>query len=97
MLLVLVSLLIGMVLGQRFKVLVLAPGIGLALIVTITVGLARADALWAIAVMSIAVVSSLQIGYLLGTGIRHLIVAARASRLRTGALGGSMPARHPAH
>jgi hypothetical protein len=94
---VVISLLIGMVLGQRFKVLVLVPAIGLALIVTTVAGIARADSVWLIVVMTVAVTSSLQIGYLAGTGIRHLMAAARASRLRAGALGGSMPARHPVH
>jgi hypothetical protein len=97
MVFVVLSLLVGMVLGQRFKVLVLVPAIGLALLVTIVAGIARADALWPIVLMSAAVIASLQLGYLAGTGIRHLIVAARASRLRAGTLGTSLPARHSAH
>lgn len=94
---VMISLLIGMVVGKRFKVLVLVPGIGLALIVTIMAGIARGDAFWPIVLMSAAVIASLQIGYLAGTGICQFAGAARASRLGVAFLGGSMAAWHPLH
>lgn len=94
---VLASLLIGVVLGQRFKVLVLVPGTGLAFVVTILAGIVRADAIWPIVLAAIEIAWSLQIGYIVGTGIRHLLLVARASRLRTGLLGASMQERHPAH
>jgi membrane protein DedA with SNARE-associated domain len=97
MAMMLVSLLIGMALGQRFKVLVLVPGSGLAFIVAVLIGITRAEAAWTIVLMSVGVAASLQVGYLVGTTIRHLLVAARASRLRTPLLGASMQARHPAH
>jgi hypothetical protein len=93
---VLISLLVGMVLGQRFKVLILVPGIGLALIFTIAAGVARADGAGTIVLMATAVITSLQIGYLVGTGIRQFSAAARASRPRATSMGGSIPARHTA-
>ena len=92
-----VSLLVGMVLGQRFSVLILVPGIGLALVVTIVAGIARADAAWPIILTSAAVVTSLQIGYLAGTALRHLLVAGRASRSHASSLDVQIPARRPAH
>ncbi len=92
-----ISLLVGMVLGRRFKVLVLVPAIALTLMLTIGTGIVRADALWAIVATAVATIASLQIGYLAGTGIRHLMVAARASRLRGIAFPGSWPARRPMH
>lgn len=97
MLFVAVSLLVGMVLGQRFKVLVLVPAIALTLPLTIAAGLLRADPLGAIVVLAVASIASLQIGYLAGTGLRYLMSAARASRLRGTAFPGSLPARRPAH
>jgi membrane protein DedA with SNARE-associated domain len=97
MAIMLVCLLVGVALGQRFKVLVLVPGSGLAFIAVVLVGIARAEAAWTMVLMSIGVVVSLQIGYLAGAAIRRLLVAARASRLRTSLLGASMQARHPAH
>ena len=77
-----ISMLIGMVLGQRFKVLVLLPAVAIVLPLTIAMEVARADPPGPIALISIAVIASLQIGYLVGTGIRHFVVAARASRRR---------------
>jgi hypothetical protein len=88
-----ISLLVGMFLGQRFKVLVLAPVILLTLILAIGAGIARVDAVWALGLTAAVTIVGLQIGYLLGIGIRHLIVVARAIRLRAASLGGSLPTR----
>jgi hypothetical protein len=80
----LIGLLVGVVLGQRFKVLVLVPGIGLALVFAIAVGVADADGGWTIVLMAMTAITSLQIGYLAGIGIRHFRTTARAN----------YPARH---
>ena len=66
-----ISLLVGMVLGQRFKVMVLLPTIAIALVLAIGAGLARVDTVCWIVVMAAATATSLQIGYLVGIGIRH--------------------------
>ena len=79
-----IGLLVGIFLAQRFKVLVLAP---------VGAGIARANAVWALGLTAAVTIVGLQIGYLLGIGIRHLIVVARASRLRAASLGGSLPTR----
>ena len=76
---VLISLLVGMVLGQRFKVLVLLPVAGIALVVTITAEIAGTDH-WRTLVISAAAMVALQTGYLASYGIRRAIVAARMSR-----------------
>lgn len=89
----LIGLLVGMLLAQRFKVLVLAPVILLTLIFAIGAGIARADAVWVAGSTAAVTIVGLQIGYLLGIGIRHLIVLARATRLRTASLGSSLPTR----
>jgi pheromone shutdown protein TraB len=76
------SLIAGMVLGQRFKVLILPPAIVLAIIAATAAGIARGDRGWSIVLLAVAVTVLLQIGYLIGTGIVSFIVAGRASRPR---------------
>jgi hypothetical protein len=93
----LICLLVGMTLGQRFKVLILLPAIALTLVVAIGVGIARADAPWAVVLAAAAAIASLQIGYLGGVGILHLAVVARASRQRAASLAGGLSARRHAH
>jgi hypothetical protein len=78
--LVVISLVAGIALGQWFKILILVPVMGLALVGTIAAGIARADNVWSIALMAIAVVTALQIGYLVGIWLRSFIVAARFAR-----------------
>jgi uncharacterized protein YneF (UPF0154 family) len=78
--LVVISLVAGIALGQWFKVLILVPVMSLALVGTIAAGIARADNVWSIGLMAIAVVTALQIGYLIGIWLRSFIVAARFAR-----------------
>jgi hypothetical protein len=68
--LIAIGLLVGMILGQRYKVLVLAPAIVLTLVVTAAAGLFRADGGWTIAAACVATVTALQLGYLLGGVLR---------------------------
>src|SRR5262245_47716842 len=74
-LLVVISLVAGIALGQWFKILILVPVMSLALVGTIAAGVARADNVWSIALMAIAVVTALQIGYLIGIWLRSFILA----------------------
>src|SRR5215813_13925456 len=60
-----------------FVVISLVAGMSLALVGTIAPGIARADNVWSIALMAIAVVTALQIGYLIGIWLRSFIVSAR--------------------
>jgi hypothetical protein len=66
--LIVIGFLAGIALGQFFKVLILVPTMSIALIATIAVGIARADNVWSIALVSVAVGTALQIGYLIGIG-----------------------------
>jgi len=91
--LAIISLLVGMLLAQRSKVLVLAPVILLTLLLAIGAGIARADTAWAVWLTAAVTIVGLQIGYLLAIGIGHLIAVTRASRLREASLGGSLPTR----
>jgi len=71
----------GMVLGQRFKVLILLPASGLAIIAATAAGIARGDHAWSITLLAVAVTVALQIGYLVGTGIQSfLYLTLRRSR-----------------
>jgi hypothetical protein len=91
MTLAMVSLLVGIVLGQRFKVLVLMPTIAIALVLAIGAGVAHADPVWWIVLLGTAAATSLQVGYLIGAGIHYVLVAARASRSPATSLTGSAP------
>ena len=64
------ALLLGAVLGKRFRVLILVPALGLALVTTIAVGLAGGNGVLAILVAAALASCSLQIGYLLGAYTR---------------------------
>jgi len=94
--LVILSVLAGMVLGQRFKVFALVPAMGASMLVAITTGVAHADTPSMLALTAIMVGVGIQIGYFLGLGLRHFMVSARAARLRVSWFGGSIPARRPA-
>ncbi len=63
------TLLIGMLLGLRFKVLIVAPASFGALLFAIFVGIMRADVPWTIGLGAAAAVACLQVGYVAGTVI----------------------------
>jgi hypothetical protein len=86
-----IGLLIGMTLGQRYSVLTLAPVFILILFMAFGAAVVRPDVAWSAAKTAALVVTALQVGYLLGVGIRFLIVWARASRRRTTSLANSLP------
>jgi hypothetical protein len=79
-LLVVISLVAGIALDQWFEILILVPVMSLALVGTIAAGIARADNVWSITLMGIAVETALQIGYLIGIWLRSFIVAASFAR-----------------
>jgi hypothetical protein len=87
---VLISLLVGLVLGHRFKVLVLLPAIAIAMLAMVVAQIAGADR-WPTTLTAAAAVVVLQLGYLAGYGVRRLIAAARASRQRAFSVGRSQP------
>jgi hypothetical protein len=91
----LISLLAGMVLGQRFKVLVVVPAIAAWLLVAIGYGIASDGGPGPTMLLAALAVASLQIGYLSGVAIRYTLSAARASGLRSTSV--SQPTRRAAH
>jgi hypothetical protein len=76
----LVSLLIGLALAQRFKVLSLIPVILLTLLFALTAAFSGASAAWISALTAAVAIAGLQLGYLLGIGLRQLTLIARAHR-----------------
>jgi hypothetical protein len=75
-----VTVLFGMALGQRFKVLILAPALLLTCLLVAAIEIERADPPWTIGLTEAATILCLQIGYLAGICIRQMLLAARASR-----------------
>jgi hypothetical protein len=93
----LISLLIGIVLAQRFRVLILAPAFLLTLALAVGTGLARTDAAWSIGSTALVIIVGLQIGYLLGSGLRNVLVYIRAGRPGSTSFTSSLPPHRPAH
>jgi|HubBroStandDraft_3_1064219.scaffolds.fasta_scaffold64624_2 hypothetical protein len=93
----LISLLAGMVLGQRFKVLAVVPAIAAWLLVAIGFGIAHSEGLGLTVLLAALAVASLQIGYLVGVAIRYSLAAARTSGLRTASVHSTQPTRRTAH
>jgi hypothetical protein len=58
--------LVGIALGLRFKVFVLAPATGFAEICALTFGIARSDSFWTIVLTMVIAGAAIQLGYLLG-------------------------------
>ncbi|HLH93797.1 MAG TPA: hypothetical protein VKW08_01630 [Xanthobacteraceae bacterium] len=74
--------LIGAVMGLRFRVLVLVPAMGIALPLTVAAAIIQGYSLGQTLVTAAVGIVGLQVGYLAGVGVRHLLVVARASRIR---------------
>ena len=91
------TLLAGMVLGQRFRALSLIPIGLLVLLFIVSAGIALGETLWQIGLNAVVAVVCVQLGYLFGLGIRHLLLVSRARRLRAASFESSLPARRPAH
>ena len=71
----------GMVLGLRFKVLVLLPAIACAIAAGAALGLAERAGLATTVLETLAAVVALQLGYLGGVGTRFAIALTRVPRL----------------
>lgn len=71
--LAIIGVVVGIVLGLRYKVLVLVHAVMFAVNLSIIIGVARADSFWSIVLTTVAVVTALQLGYLAGIGIRATI------------------------
>lgn len=88
-----ISLLAGMVLGQRFRVLILLPLFLLTLLIAVAASWAHPQGHWTAVECGVAVIVCLQIGYLGGVGIRHFTLLVRATRMSRGHVSGALPER----
>jgi hypothetical protein len=77
----LVCLLVGAVLGQRFKVFILLPATVPALFFALLVSAMHGATVSRLLATALTAAASLQIGYLFGIGLRHFAVAERANRV----------------
>jgi hypothetical protein len=75
--LTMISFLIGVVLGLRFKVFILVPAIGLALAMVAVNG--AGDGTWQLVVAMVLVATFLQLGYVGGSILRFCACATRAA------------------
>jgi archaellum biogenesis protein FlaJ (TadC family) len=64
--LAIVTVLAGVALGLRFKVLILVPAVAFATAFTMIVGIARADQFGSIVLIMVIVGTAVQLGYLVG-------------------------------
>jgi hypothetical protein len=64
--LAIISVLVGIALGLRFKVLVLVPAITLTTLFALVVGLVRGEGFGAIVLAMVIVGTAIQLGYLVG-------------------------------
>jgi hypothetical protein len=74
-----VSLLVGAGLGQYYRVLVLIPATAVLLVVAIGTGVAQAQTAWSIILMAVAAATCIQIGYLVGVAVHHVLAASWSS------------------
>jgi hypothetical protein len=70
------AILIGALLGQRFRVLILVPAIVIASAAILAFGMAHNNNLWSILLVTALTITALQLGYLGGTVIRFAITGA---------------------
>jgi len=76
----LICLLLGAVLGQRFKVLILIPTTAIVLPLLTAADLVRTNSYGQIAIAVIIAAVSLQLGYLAGIALRDLMILPRATQ-----------------
>jgi hypothetical protein len=79
--------LIGATLSVRFKVLILFPAIGLAVVSTAAVGIAHGDPFGAVILTIASVAAALQIGYLFGLVTRAVIASLGVPERKPGMVG----------
>jgi hypothetical protein len=71
-----IGVVVGIVLGLRYKVLILVPAVMFAMISAVIVGVARADSFWSIVLMTVELITALQLGYLAGT-VTHAAITGK--------------------
>jgi len=72
-----IALLIGALLGLRFRVFILVPAIVLASATILSVGMARSDSTWPTLLATVLAITALQVGYLSGAVVHFSIAKVR--------------------
>ena len=68
-------MLIGAMLGLRFKIYVLVPATSLSVLAIFSAGIAHSDGYWSILLTATFAMAALQIGYLAGSAVIGFVVA----------------------
>jgi hypothetical protein len=71
-----IGCLVGMVLGLRFKVLVLVPVISIAFAIVVVDGMVRGAGVWRLALAMVVIATSMQLCYILGNVARLVLGSA---------------------
>jgi len=89
---------VGVLLGTRFRVLVLIPAIAFAVLNEVALAIASGQySFGSVIPLAAATIAILQIGYWVGLAARYLSASVRASNARDSSLSGSRPASHRAN
>jgi hypothetical protein len=86
-----IGVVFGLVLGLRYKVLIGVPATMFAMISAIIIEVAHADGFWSIVLMTVELITAVQLGYLAGT-VTHMAIAAIFPPCKGG--GNSDPGRN---
>jgi len=68
-----ISILAGIALGLRYKVLILFPALAFAVVFSVIGGIAQADHFWSIILTTVISGTSVQLGYLAGIAMRAAV------------------------
>jgi CHASE2 domain-containing sensor protein len=93
----LLSVLVGMVLGQRFKVVILVLPVSVTLLWAGSAAFLHAQPIALIGEIAGAVIAGLQLGYFFGIGILYFRLLARTDRRRTALLHNGLSTQRSAH
>ena len=74
------AMLIGALLGLRFKVLILVPAIIIGSAATLGIGMAHSNSLWFTLLAMVLAITALQMGYLGGAVIRFINAGTRVRK-----------------
>jgi hypothetical protein len=97
MMFLILCLTLGLLLAQRFKVLIVVPATLLVVIAALAGGIPGAEIVSSKALTGVLGGSILQIGYLLGLGLRSVSFTVRHKRGRYPLPSRASSTQHPAH
>jgi len=86
MMLSMMAIIIGALLGLRFKVLILVPAIVIGAVTTLGIGMAHGASVWVTLLAAILTITALQMGYLGGAVTRFVIAGVRVRKDSSGVI-----------